>query len=127
MGKSKDLERELIFCQAKVESLEAQLRAAQADKEVLQDQINRLQDALFSVRAPEAYRDQILEREDAKRPPVDFDIQERNRITQEVTKAYLNGMEKPMFQSGEEIEDLLATGLMRKHKPPASLHGNNES
>jgi len=127
MGKSKEIERELIFCQAKIESLEEQLRTAHADKEVLVEQINRLQDALISVRAPEAYRDQIIEREDARRVPIDPEVLERNRITKEVTEAYLNGMERPLFRTGDDMEDLLTTSLLRHHKPAASLHGNDES
>lgn len=127
IGKSKDLERELIFCQAKIESLEEQLQLARADKDELKQQVARLQDALIANRAPEAYRDQIYEREDARRGPVDPEIVERNRITKEVTEAYINNMERPMFRTGEDIEDLLSTALIRGHKPASSLHGNNES
>lgn len=127
IGKSKELERELIFCKAKIESLEEQLQLSRADKDELKQQVARLQDALIANRSPEAYRDQIIEREDAKRMPIDPEIAERNRITKEVTEAYINNMERPMFRTGEDIDDLLNTALLRHHKPAASLHGNNES
>ena len=126
MGK-KDTERELIFAQARVESLEEQLRDARADKAGLSEQITKLQDSLISVRAPEAYRDQQLEREDDGRPPVSAETLERNRITQKVTTEYLRGLEEPMFRDGNDLDDLLKTGIIRDIEPPASLHGNDES
>ena len=126
MGK-KDIERELVFAQARVESLEEQLRNVQADKAGLTEQILKLQDSLISIQAPEAYRDQQLAREDDGRPPVSEEIMERNRITQEVTTKYLRDLEGPMFQSGEELDDLSKTGIIRDIQPPESLHGNDES
>ncbi len=126
MGK-KDTERELIFAQARVESLEEQLRDARADKAGLTEQITKLQNSLISVQAPEAYRDQQLEREDDGRPPVSAELLERNRITAEVTTKYLRDMEGPMFRDGNDLDDLLVTGIIRDITPPASLHGNDES
>ena len=126
MGK-KDIERELIFAQARVESLEEQLRTVHADKAGLTEQITKLQDSLISVRAPDAYRDQQLEREDDGRPPISTKTLERNRITAEVTEKYLRGLEEPMFRDGNDLDDLLKTGIIRDLKPPDSLHGNDES
>lgn len=126
MGK-KDTERELIFAQARIESLEEQLRNAMADKAGLTEQITKLQDSLISVKAPEAYRDQQLEREDDGTPPVSAETLERNRITQKVTTEYLRGLEEPMFRDGHDLDDLLTTGIIRDVKPPASLHDNEES
>ncbi len=127
MGK-KDTERELIFAQARIESLEEQLRDARADKAGLSEQITKLQDSLISVQAPEAYRDQQLEREDDGRPPVSAELLERNRITAEVTTKYLRSIEGSMFPRGaEDIDDLLRTGIIRDIQPPESLHGNDES
>lgn len=126
MGK-KDIERELIFAQARIESLEEQLRNVQADKDGLTEQITKLQDSLISVRAPDAYRDQQLAREDDGRPPVSDETIERNKITQDVTTQYLRGLEEPMFRDGNDLDDLLKTGIIHDVKPPASIHGNDES
>ena len=126
MGK-KDTERELIFAQARIESLEEQLKIVQADKVGLAEQITKLQDSLISVMAPDAYRDQQLEREDDGKPPVSAEALERNRITAEVTTRYLRDMEGPMFRDGHDLDDLLKTGIIRDTKPPASLHDNEES
>ena len=126
MGK-KDIERELIFAQARIEALEEQVRTVQADKAGLTEQVTKLQDSLISVKAPEAYRDQQLEREDDGRPPVSAETLERNRITQKVTTEYLRSLEEPMFKSGHDLDDLLTTGIIRDIKPPASLHDNDES
>ncbi len=126
MGK-RDTERELIFAQARIESLEEQLRTVQADKAGLTEQITKLQDSLISVRAPDAYRDQQLEREDGDRPPVSAETLERNRITSDVTTRYMRALEEPMFRDGNDLDDLLRTGIIRDQKPPASLHDNDES
>ena len=54
--------------------------------------------------------------------------QKKNRITKEFTERYLNDLEKPMFQSGEDLDDLITTGLIRyTDTTPKSIHGNDES
>ncbi len=126
MGK-KDVERELIFAQARIESLEEQIRIVQADKAGLTEQITKLQDSLISVRAPDAYRDQQLEREDDGRPPVSAETLERNRITADVTTKYMRALEGPMFRDGNDLDDLLKAGIIKDIRPPASLHDNEES
>jgi len=127
LGKSKETERELIFCQAKIERLEEQLKEAALDKIVLRQQISNLQEALISIRAPEAYRDQAMERIDSKRTPMSQEELERRRIESNVTTQYLNGLERPLFTSGEDLEDMLSVGLIRTQKGVDSLHGNEES
>jgi len=127
MGKRKEVERELIFCQAKVESLEEQLKIAQADRDRLRVQVEKLQDALVSVRAPEAYRDQQDKEYDAKRVLPSPEMLERNRITQQVTTEYLNAMEGRILRTGEDLDDLLASALIKDRSGPTSLHGNDES
>ena len=126
MGK-RDTERELIFAQARIEALEEQLKNAQTDRVGLNDQITKLQDSLISIRAPEAYRDQQLEREDDGRPPVSAEILERNRITADVTTQYMRALEQPMFRDGNDLDDLLKAGIINDIQPPASLHDNDES
>ncbi len=126
MGK-KDIERELIFAQARIEALEEQVRTVQADKAGLTEQVTKLQDSLISVRAPDAYRDQQLEREDDGRPPVSAEILERNKITAEVTTQYMRALEQPMFRDGNDLDDLLKAGIINDIQPPASLHDNDES
>ena len=127
MGAKAELERELIFCRARIEALEEQLRGALVEKEGLFKQVEKLQDSLISVRAPDAYRDQQIEKEEP-RPPISDELLERNRITKEVTERYLASMEEPLFRSGEDLDDLAATGVTRfSDTTPASLHGNDES
>ncbi len=121
------IERELIFSEAKVESLEVQLQAAHADKDELKAQIDKLQDALVSVRAPEAYRDQQIEKDEANRTPISDETLERNKLIQKTTTEYINGLEGPLFKSWDDMEDLLAHGMLQDVKGPGSLHGNDES
>jgi len=121
------IERELAFSEAQVESLEGQLRTAQADKAELQAQVTKLQDALVSVRAPEAYRDQQIEKEEVDRVPMSEEAIKRNRLTQETTTEYMNNLEGPLFKDAYALDDLLTTALVRANKGPVSLHGNDES
>ena len=127
IGKSKELERELIFCQAKIESLEEQLKLAREDKAELKQQVTRLQESLFSVRAPEAYHDHMNREYDKTTPGLPPEELERNRIAREVTTSYLQQLEGPLFKSGEDLDDLLAEGLLNHIQPASSIHGNNES
>ena len=123
----KEKERELIFCQAKIESLDEQLKAVRAEKDELKEQVRRLQDALIAATAPEAYRDRKIEEAEAAREPLTPEEQEKIRIQKEFTKQYLNSLEKPTFTSGEDLDDMLLASLARNAKPPGSLHGNSES
>ena len=91
------------------------------------EQISKLQDSLISIRAPDAYRDQQLERE-GPLPGPSPEALERNKITAKFTTDYLNGLEGPLFRSPDDLDDLITTGIIRDHSTvPASTHGNNES
>lgn len=127
MRGKRDIERELIHAEAKGEALQTLLDSALADRVELQSQVTKLQDALVAAKAPEAYRDQQIEREDQTQVPVSEERIEKNRIIQNTTEAYMNSLEKPLFQSADDLDALLARSLMRDQKGPASLHGNDES
>jgi len=127
MSAKAELERELIFCKARIESLEEQLKGARAEKEELFRQIDKLQEALISIQAPDAYRDQQIAKE-PPRPPMSAEAQERNRITKEFMEKYMAGLEGPLFPTPDHLDDLIRTGIIRDKDPvPASLHGNDES
>jgi chromosome segregation ATPase len=123
----RDIERELIHAEARIESLQTLLESAQADRGELQSQVTKLQDALVAARAPEAYRDMQIEKEEANRTPLSAELIERNHTIQKTTTEFLSGLEKPLFQSADDLDALLARSLMRTEKGPTSLHGNEES
>ena len=127
MSSKRDIERELFRAEAKVESLQSLFDSAQADRIELQSQVTKLQDALVAAKAPEADRDQQLAREEEDRIPISDEQIERNKTIQNTTTAYINSLEKPTFRSADDLDDLLARGLMRSQEGPASLHGNEES
>jgi len=127
MGAKAELEKELAFCRGRIEALEQQLETVQGEKSGLFEQIIKLQDSLISVTAPEAYRDQQIEKEGPLPGPSSETI-ERNKIYSEFTTKYLNSIEGPMFRNGDDIDDLITTGIIRDHSTtPDSLHGNDES
>lgn len=127
MRGKKDIERELYHAEAKIELLTGQLASAQEDRAELRSQVTKLQDALVAARAPEAYRDQQLAREEADRIPMSQEEIERNEIIQKTTTEFISGLEKPLFRDANDLDDLLARGLIRTAKTPTSLHGNEES
>ncbi len=127
MGAKAELERELVFCQARVEALEEQLRGALAEKQGLFQQVEKLQDSLISIRAPDAYRDQQLEKEEP-RAPMSPETLERNRVTKDFTEKYMSALEGPLFRDGNDLDDLLTTSIVRDtDMVPESIHGNDES
>lgn len=127
MRGKKNVERELVVAEAKVESLLERLGVVQEEKLELTSQIGKLQDALISIRAPVAYMDQQEEKYEAKQPKLSPETLEKNRITKEFTEKYLNGMEGPLFRTPEDMDDLLVSGLISEMEPSTSLHGNDES
>ena len=127
MGAKAELEKELAFERGRIEALEQQLEATQIEKSGLFEQIIKLQDSMISVTAPEAYRDQQIEKE-GPLPRPSAETIERNKITADFTTKYLNSMEGSLFQSADDIDDLITTGIIRDHSTiPPSTHGNDES
>lgn len=127
MASKKDIERELWEYKAKVKSLEDQLVVARIDKQELQLQVGKLQDAVLSIQAPEAYRDQKVKDYENASEPVSPEETERRRVYAKVYTEYMNGMEGPLFRGPEEMDDLLEASLLRGDHAPGSIHGNNES
>ena len=127
MASKRDVERELDVSQVKIEMLEKQLAAAQDDKEVLNAQILKLQDAVLSVRTPDAYQDMKFKELESEREPISAEKRERNRIYKEVTEMYLNECENPLFKSAEDLDDMITAGLIRDAPELQSTHGNDES
>ncbi len=125
MRGKRDIERELIHAEAKIESLQTLLESAQTDRQELKSQVTKLQDALVAARAPEAYRDQQIAKEEENRTPRDQAKIDKNRLIQETTEGYLHALERPL--AVDDLDALLARSSMRDRKGPPSLHGNDES
>ncbi len=125
MRGKKDIERELIQAEARVETLQALLDSAQTDRVELKSQVTKLQDALVAASAPEAYRDQQIAREEENRIPISEEQLDRNRIAKETTETFIGNLEKSL--SVDDLDAFLARGLAQSAKGPASLHGNDES
>lgn len=125
MRGKRDIERELVHAEARIESLQTLLESAQTDREELRSQVTKLQDALVAARAPEAYRDQQIAKEEENRTPLSEEQLERNRIYQETTESYMGALEKPL--STDDLDAYLAKSLILAKSEPASLHGNDES
>lgn len=107
--------------------MEEQLVLARLDKQELQLQVNKLQDAVLSIQAPEAYRDQQVKDFEENMTPLSTEEKEKRDIQARVYRDYMNGMEGSLFRSAEDLDDLLESSLLRGNHAPGSIHGNNES
>jgi ASC-1-like (ASCH) protein len=107
--------------------LEEQLRGANARSDTLLLQVEKLQDSLISVRAPDAYRDIQIEKE-GPLTPISPETLEKNRIVKEFTERYMSEMEGPLFRDGNDLDDLIKGGIIRDtDMVPESIHGTEES
>ncbi len=95
------------------------------EKAILQDQNFRLQDGLLSIRAPDAYREAVIDRQ----PPFEVDEEQKAHQTQvrEIQDTYLREMEKPLFSTAEDMLMHLGGALSDGAMKTQSLRGNEES
>ncbi len=127
MPTKQDLEEKLNLFKEQIEFLKEQLLAAREDKESYVSQVGKLQDALINIRAPDAYRD--MKADEGVPDPAMGEYMEREMQVQKYLDRYANDIEKPLFQSGEELQAWLEGTLMETSNvtEPSSLHNNEES
>ena len=95
------------------------------EKDILQDQNFRLQDGLLSIRAPDAYREALIDRQ----PPIEIDEEQREHQTQvrDIRDEYMRELEKPLFSNADDMLMHLSGALSEGAMETKSLHGNEES
>lgn len=126
MPTKKDIEEIVQLYKDQVETYKELLTKEREDKQNLQEQVLRLQDALVNIRAPEAYRDQ--QNDKFVDEPVDDEYKRKARLYSSVTEKYINGLEDPMFKDADDMIDMLeSVALQNGPKEPDSLHENSES
>ena len=92
---------------------------------VLREQVLRLQEALISKEAPQAYEQLVIDRD----PEVEQKAAAWSKIEEEnkMIGQYLEQIEKPLFSSGEDLIEALAETMGAPEIGKASLHSNEES
>ena len=120
------LEESLRSSQETVELLKGIIIDLRADRKPLIEQVERLQDALIAVSSPEAYRDQRM---DKLGDPDEISPEQKTKaaMRKQVEMEWLQGMEKNMFQSADDIFDLLGGVIMEDATKSESIHRNTES
>lgn len=123
------MEAETIKLLTEKVTAEAKLAAAREaleskDKEIarLQEQVEKLQDALVSTTSPKAYDDR---RADIATVPVDQEQTKKRRREAEINAELLARMEQPTFKDADDMIAML-TGSVDFGKSE-SVHGNSES
>lgn len=121
----KDYEEILAVYKEQINMLKDTIASIRQDNIRLSDQVFRLQDGLMAVRAPEAYRDF---RNDMT-PVAEIPEEERKnlQLKSDLTKAYFNSLEQPLFKSASDMEEILAPSIFGDIDKTESVHGNSES
>ncbi len=110
---------------AQLVRLEAQLESKESELDFLRKQVGRLQEALFSKVAPEAYADMQADMADM----ADTGTSDALKAKQEearVSNEYLASIEKPFFSSAEDAMDKLSA-ICGVNMDRGSIHDNEES
>lgn len=99
------------------------LSESQKEKEELRKQNFDLQNALMSIRAPEAYRD--MKRDNSPYEELSHEEKVRQKALSEMLPKHLNNIEKRLFETPEDMMAALSSAI--EPPRPQSLHDNSES
>lgn len=135
MSTKADLMRENSLLREQIDLLKKTLSDGDEEKKRLRDQVDRLQEGLMASRAPEAYRDQRLDKlgwDDPYQISPE-QMKERNKKA-DMMNAYLRAIEEPLFGHSVDAESIERTlsliessVLKNSNTTPSSIHGNDES
>lgn len=121
----KEQEELLQMYKDQIEFFKNELYAAREKIAEYQKQNFDLQSALMSVRAPEAYND--MKRDSIQIPESQLSEEERieRQIMTEMLPKHLQMIEKPLFESAEDMQRALSPLIEPKKSKP--IHNNEES
>lgn len=127
----KDLEEAVALYKEQIDFFKKQNQILLDEKEKYRLNVEKLQDALINIRAPEAYADYRADMADITGIPED-EPKDRERIRQvkQIQDTFLRSMEQPLFagiKNAEEMEELLAPALSQHAGETPSIHDNEES
>lgn len=131
MATKKELEDVIALYKEQVSFLKEQNTLLLDEKEKYRLQIEKLQDAIINIRAPEAYRDLVADRAElesrAELGEIDREYLERQRQIKEVEKTWLSNLERPLFKNADDMAEMLGSSLLRTPPESKSIHENSES
>jgi 3-phenylpropionate/cinnamic acid dioxygenase small subunit len=108
--------------------LKEELSESRKREEVLNAQVQRLQDGLMNVRAPEAYRDMRMDSRETTVSEASLEAAKTRDTHQKIQQRYINAMEGDIITSQQDLDDMMNSVLLKANKVGAvSLHGNSES
>lgn len=123
------MEQMIQIYKDQIEVLQSTLNREREDKIRLQDQVDRLQEGLMAVRAPQAYQDQRMDRLGWEDPnaPTPEEIEERGK-RKEIVRRYISNIEEPLFKDTQEMVDMLQGTILRSTDlTPKPLRNDSES
>ena len=109
------------------EIYEKQIESLTKQNEKLYQQIDSLQQALFSVKSPLAYKDMVADRSVNPAEEINAERAAKNKQIFNLHTKFVQMQEEPLFKDPDELESILEGVLFKNIKPPSSLHQNNES
>lgn len=114
--------------EVEIRMLREQLTEKREEIKELKVTLARTQDALIAKEAPEAYRDHVIEKEqaiDENLTPEQQSAIETKRAEARAAELYISEMEGPLFKGAHDMISMLSA----PQGPPVSesLHGDGES
>jgi len=114
--------------EVEIRMLREQLEEKREEILELKESLRRTQDALIAKEAPEAYRDHLIEHEqamDENLTPEQQSAIEANRAEARAAELLISSMEGPLFKGADDMISMLSA----PQGPPVSksLHGDSES
>lgn len=122
-----DLQEKVELYKDQILFLKEQLDTVREEKEQYRQQVERLQDAIINIKAPEAYLD--MKRDMSAIPEISKEEIEKRQRMQEVQDQYIRSIEEPLFRNGDDLDLMIKSGLAKDavSSEDISIHGNDES
>lgn len=124
MFKKSNKDQKILELLAQKMAAEARSEAALSENARLRAQVDRLQEALVSATAPNAYNDRRAAEMDAKELAPDS---KRLKREAEINAELLYRMEQPTFRDSDDMIQMLTGVTANEFMQKGSVHGNSES
>lgn len=124
----KDQEEMIQLYKDQLEFFKTRYEEVKAENVKLQEQNFILQEGLLNIRAPEAYHDMQRDRIPFD-PGASPEDRERRKVYREEVERHLQNIERPIFETPDDMEHFMNQVLGQEGPAVASesLHGNSES
>ena len=113
---------------SQISFLKEELIQARAREEKLTNQVEKLQDGVMAVRAPEAYRDMRADEREVTITADQAEFQKKAYQIRRIRESYIQSIEGNALKTGEDLDAMMESVITRGHVMQSkSPHQNSES